>query len=110
MPVLICLAHRVILLQYSSARLFELATEAVKNPSVFDKANHIQGIVANADYVMAQGGIAGAKGVLERLYGYGGRCRRPLPSIAPTVLQALWENLHLQTLIELEKSLDMASR
>jgi len=77
----------------------------IKDPSVFEEANRVQGIVANADYVMAQGGVAGTKGVLERLYGYGGLCRRPLPRVESTALKALWENPHLQALVELEKSL-----
>lgn len=77
----------------------------VTDPSVSKEANHIQGIVANADFVMAQGGIAGAKGVLEKLYGYGGRCRRPLPPVTPAALEDLWENPHLQALVELEKLL-----
>jgi len=90
---------------YSSVRLFELAAAAVTDPSVSEEANRVQGIIANADYVMARSGIAGAKGVLERLHGYGGHCRRPLPSMEPSALEALWENPHLQALIELEKSL-----
>ena len=73
--------------------------------SVSEEAIHIQGIVANADYVMAQNGIAGAKRVLRKLYGYGGLCRRPLPPMTPTALEDLWENPHLQALIKLERSL-----
>lgn len=95
----------VIFLQYSCAKLFKLATALVKDPSLSEEANRVQGIVANADYVIAQGGIAGAKGILEALYGYGGRCRRPLPPITPAALEALWENPHLQALIRLEESL-----
>ena len=76
----------------------------LKDPSVFGEANRVQGIVANADYVLARSGITGAKGVMERLYGYGGHNRRPLPRMDSTVLKALWENPHLQALIELEKS------
>jgi L-threo-3-deoxy-hexylosonate aldolase len=91
--------------QYSCAKLFKLATAVVTDPSLLEEANRVQGIVANADYVMGQSGIMGAKGILEKLYGYGGRCRRPLPSITPAALEALWENPHLQALIGLEKSL-----
>ena len=95
----------VIFLQHSCANLFKLATALVKDPSLSEEANRVQGIVANADYVVAQGGIAGAKGILGKLYGYGGRCRRPLPPATPAALEALWENPHLQALIRLEKSL-----
>lgn len=94
-----------IFLQYVCARLVKLATTMVNDPSVFEEANHVQGIVANADYVMVKGGITGTKGVLEKLYGYGGRCRRPLPLITPAALEDLWQHPHLQALIKLEKSL-----
>lgn len=77
----------------------------LKNPSDFEEANRVQGLVASADYVNAQGGLTGTKGIMKRLYGYGGDSRRPLPRIEPTVLEALWENPHMQALIELEKSL-----
>jgi len=75
----------------------------LKDPSAFEEANRVQGIVANADYVIAQNGITGVKGVMDKLYGYGGHTRRPLPRVEPTVLEALWENPHLQALFELEK-------
>lgn len=90
---------------YSCAKLFELATTLVNDPSISEEANRVQGIVANADYVMGQGGIGGTKGVLEKLYGYGGQCRRPLPPVTPAALEALWEHPHLKALIKLEKSL-----
>jgi len=90
-------------LQYTTVKLYELAAAMVKDPSNFEEANRVQGIVANADYIMAQGGVAGTKGILEKLYGYGGRCRRPLPPMEPTAFQALWEHPHVQALIELEK-------
>ena len=80
----------------------------VKDPSKFEKANHVQGIVANADYIFAQGGIVGAKGILEELYGYGGHCRRPLPPTEPAAIQVLWEHPHVQALVELERSLALA--
>ena len=85
--------------------LFKLATTAVNDPSIFEEAIRIQGIVANADYLMARSGITGAKGVLGKLYGYGGQCRRPLPPIKSTALEDLWGHPHLQALIKLEKSL-----
>jgi len=75
----------------------------LKDPSVFKEANRVQGIVSRADYVIAQGGVTGIKGVMEKLHRYGGCSRRPLPRVEPTVLKALWENPHLQALIELEK-------
>lgn len=77
----------------------------VKDPSYFEEANRVQGVVANADYTIAQGGIPGTKWILEKLYGYGGHCRRPLPPVEPTAFQALWEHPHVQALVELERSL-----
>jgi len=76
----------------------------LKDPSVFEEAIRVQGIVANADYVNAQGGVTGIKGIMERLYGYGGYSRWPLPRVESTVLKDLWENPYIQALIELEKS------
>ena len=75
----------------------------LKDSSVFEEANRVQGIVADADYVIARGGVTGIKGVMDRLHGYGGYNRRPLPRVEPAVLEALWENPHLQALIKLEK-------
>ena len=76
----------------------------LKDPSAFPEANRVQGIVANADYIMAQGGVSGAKCVLEKLYGYNGDSRRPLPRMESVAFEVLWENPHLQALIELEKA------
>lgn len=95
----------VIVLQYAAVRLYELAAAMVKDPSKSEEANRVQGIVANADYIAARAGIAGTKGILEKLHGYGGHCRRPLPPIEPPAFQALWEHPHVQALVELEKSL-----
>ena len=91
--------------QYTTVRLYKLGAEMVKNHSNFEEANRIQGIVANADYTIAQAGTAGAKEMLGRLYGYGGDCRRPLPPIDPIAFQALWKHPHVRALIELERSL-----
>ena len=84
--------------------LYKLAVAMLKDPSSFPEASRVQGIVANADYLIAQGGVTGAKCVLEKLYGYSGDSRRPLPRMEPAAFEALWKNPHLQALIELEKA------
>ena len=76
----------------------------LKDPLAFPEASRVQGIVANADYVMAQGGVSGGKCVMEKLYGYNGNSRRPLPRMESATFEVLWENPHLQALIELEKA------
>jgi len=90
---------------YTTKNLYDLAAAMVRDPSKFEEANRVQGIVANADYIVAQGGIPGTKGILEKLYGYGGDCRRPLPPVEPATFGALWGHPHVQALVELEKSL-----
>ena len=55
--------------------------------------------------VQAKAGIAGTKGLLEKLYGYGGNPRRPLPPIEADALTALWEHPHTKELIALEREL-----
>lgn len=69
------------------------------------EAQRLQGIVARADFTIAKAGIAGTKGLLEKLYGYGGNPRRPLPPIEADALTALWEHPHTKELIALEREL-----
>jgi len=88
---------------YTCARLYELAVSTVTDPGAFPEATRVQGIVANADYVVARSGVMGAKSILEKLHGYNRACRRPLPRMESDAVEALWENTYLQALIELEE-------
>lgn len=91
--------------QYSISKLFELSEASAKDLAVLPEAQRLQGIVARADYTIAKTSISGTKALLEKLYGYGGNPRRPLPPIAPEAVQAIWDHEDTQTLIKVEREL-----
>jgi 4-hydroxy-2-oxoglutarate aldolase len=86
-------------------RCFELAAASVSDRSVLAEAQRVQGIVARGDFTIAKAGIPGTKALLERLQGYGGLCRRPLPPFAPAALDKLWAHPHVVELVALEREL-----
>ncbi|KAH9946123.1 dihydrodipicolinate synthetase [Epithele typhae] len=85
------------------AKLFDISEKAKSDLSLLPEAQRLQGIVARADFTIAKTGIAGTKYLLEKLYGYGGNCRRPLPPIEPAAATAIWEHPHTQELVKLER-------
>lgn len=91
--------------QYTVAKLFEISEKVKTDTSFLPEAQRLQGIVARADYTIAKAGIAGTKYLIEKLYGYGGNPRRPLPPIEAAVAEALWAHPHTQELIKLEREL-----
>jgi hypothetical protein len=91
--------------QYSVRKLFDLAAQSKQDSSVLPEAQQLQGIVGRADFTIAKASIAGTKFLIEKLYGYGGRPRKPLPPIDADVAQALWEHPHTQDLIKTERQL-----
>jgi L-threo-3-deoxy-hexylosonate aldolase len=90
---------------FCEIKLYQLAEAAKKDPSVLDEANRIQGIVANADFVIAKTSIAGIKWLLQKVYGYGGLPRKPLPPMNFEATTALWAHPHVQELAKLEQIL-----
>ncbi|PIL34090.1 hypothetical protein GSI_03801 [Ganoderma sinense ZZ0214-1] len=90
---------------YAIQKLFELSAAAAKDPSLLPEAQRLQGIVARADFTIAKASIAGTKALLEKLYGYGGLTRRPLPPIEPEAVVALWEHPHTQDIVRVEREL-----
>lgn len=78
---------------------------ARKDLSLLPEAQKLQGIVARADYTIAKASISGTKYLLEKLYGYGGLTRKPLPPIDSNVAQALWEHPHTQAIVKAEREL-----
>jgi 4-hydroxy-2-oxoglutarate aldolase len=88
--------------QLSVCRLYTLSEEAKRDSSILAEAQRLQGIVAQADYTIASTSIAGTKALLEKLYGYGGVPRKPLPPITSEEVKALWEHPHTQALVRLE--------
>ena len=91
--------------QYVIQKLFELSAAAAADPSLLPEAQRLQGIVAQADFTIAKASIAGTKALLEKLYGYGGLTRRPLPAIDPEAAAALWEHPHTQDIVRVEREL-----
>ncbi|KAI0633629.1 dihydrodipicolinate synthetase [Trametes polyzona] len=90
---------------YTIQKLYELSEAAVKDPSLLPEAQRLQGIVARADFTIAKASISGTKALLEKLYGYGGNPRRPLPPIEPEAAVALWEHPHIQEIVRVEREL-----
>ncbi|OCH85422.1 dihydrodipicolinate synthetase [Obba rivulosa] len=90
---------------YTLARLFELSAATLDKPALLPEAQRLQGIVARADFTIAKAGISGTKALLDRLYGYGGNPRKPLPPIAPDAAQALWEHPHTLEIVQVEREL-----
>ncbi|KAK7054784.1 hypothetical protein VNI00_003247 [Paramarasmius palmivorus] len=95
---------------HAIAELFRLSEAARKDLSQLQEAQRLQGIIARADYTIAKASIAGTKYLLEKLYGYGGAPRRPLPPIEPSAGQALWEHPHTQDLVKLEREISGKSK
>ncbi|KAI0797959.1 dihydrodipicolinate synthetase [Abortiporus biennis] len=87
---------------YTLAKLFELTEASLKEPSLLPEAQRLQGIVARADFTIAKASVAGTKALLEKLYGYGGLPRKPLPPISSKDVDALWNHPHTQALIKAE--------
>jgi 4-hydroxy-2-oxoglutarate aldolase len=54
---------------------------------------------------MAKASIAGTKAMLERLHGYGGAPRRPLPAMDVDEAEKLWNHVYVQELIKLEREI-----
>ncbi|KAF8274377.1 dihydrodipicolinate synthetase [Lactarius quietus] len=90
---------------YASLRLFELSEAAKKDLSILPEAQRLQGILARADFTIAKTSISGTKFLTEKLFGYGGSPRKPLPPIDPEDAERLWEHPHVQELIKTEREL-----
>ena len=91
--------------QYTIQKLFELSEASLKDPALLPEAQRLQGIVARAAYTIAKTSIAGTKSLLEKLYGYGGAPRRPLPPMEPAAAAAIWEHPHTQDIVRVEREL-----
>ncbi|KAJ3725865.1 hypothetical protein C8R42DRAFT_659351 [Lentinula raphanica] len=90
---------------YSVVELFKVSVASRQDPSLLTKALHLQGIIGRADFTIAKASISGTKYLLEKLYGYGGLPRKPLPPISADAAHALWDHPHTQALVKLEREL-----
>ncbi|KAI0321655.1 dihydrodipicolinate synthetase [Amylostereum chailletii] len=85
-------------------KLHKLSVAALKDPSLLPEAQRLQAIIARGDHTIAKTSIVGTKFLLEKLYGYGGLARKPLPPIAPEAAESLWSHPHVQELMQLERT------
>jgi len=76
--------------------------DSVSDADLLSQTLSLQGLIAQADRVFAVGLISGTKFVLERLHGYGGAPRRPLPPIAQKTGEELLNNEWVRALLEEE--------
>ncbi|KAF8559763.1 dihydrodipicolinate synthetase [Imleria badia] len=90
---------------HTIVKLLQLSEGSKTDPKLLGEAQRLQGIVARADATIAKSSIAGTKFLLDKLYGYGGNPRRPLPPIDPAAGEALWEHPHTRMLVEVELGL-----
>ncbi|KZP19505.1 aldolase [Athelia psychrophila] len=88
---------------HATAKLFNLSLQTHGNESLLPEAQRLQGIIAQGDFTIAKTSIAGTKALMQKLYGYGGLPRKPLPPTDPKVLEALWAHPHVKALVEAEK-------
>lgn len=90
---------------HSIAKLFELSEASLQDHSLLLETQRLQGVIARADFTVAKTSIAGTKALLERMYGYGGNPRKPLPPFEPAAFEALWNHPHTRELVTLEREL-----
>jgi 4-hydroxy-2-oxoglutarate aldolase len=86
-------------------KLFELSEAATKDTSRLPEAQQLQGIIARGDFTVGKASISGTKFLTDRLYGYGGLPRRPLPPIGREDAERLWDHPHVEELIKIEREL-----
>ncbi|KIW23629.1 uncharacterized protein PV07_11815 [Cladophialophora immunda] len=68
-----------------------------------EEAQKLQAILARADLVVGEGGVAGTKSGLQTWFGYGGIPRRPLPQLNPDTATKF--NSLLEEAVALEKGM-----
>ena len=67
-----------------------------------EEAQRLQGVIARADYTLSQTGVAGAKALLGRIKGYGGKPRKPLLPFNEEGVESLLGHPDVQGVIEVE--------
>jgi 4-hydroxy-2-oxoglutarate aldolase len=87
-------------------QLYRISQRALVDPSLLPEAQRLQAIIARGDFTIAKASISGTKYLLQKLHGYGGLPRKPLPPIAAADAEALWVHPHVQELLQLEKESD----
>ncbi|KAH0583789.1 putative 4-hydroxy-2-oxoglutarate aldolase, mitochondrial [Termitomyces sp. J132] len=90
---------------YTIVKVYQLSEAARKDLTFLPEAQRLQGVAARADYAIAKTSISGTKFLLDKLYGYGGVPRKPLPPIENAAAEAIWTHPHTQELVRIEREL-----
>ncbi|KAK0463956.1 uncharacterized protein EV420DRAFT_1729939 [Desarmillaria tabescens] len=90
---------------HAIAKLWSVTVASKQDLSLLPEALRLQGIIAQADFTIAKASIAGTKFLIEKLYGYGGVPRKPLPPMEASAAQDLWDHPHTQDLVRLEREI-----
>ena len=94
-------------MQNAIAKLFEISSTSslLSSPSSLKAAQQLQVVIARGDATIATASIAGTKYLLEKIYGYGGNPRRPLPPIDQEKGEKLWAHVDVRDLLTVENQL-----
>jgi L-threo-3-deoxy-hexylosonate aldolase len=90
---------------HATAKLFQVCQKAIQDTTLLPESQRLQSIIARGDFTLAKASISGTKYIIQKLYGYGGIPRKPLPPIDATDAEALWVHPNIQELVQLEKEL-----
>ena len=83
-------------------KLYQLSEASKRDASLLSEAQRLQGIIARADFTISKASISGTKFLLQKIHGYGGLPRKPLPPLDSVAAETLWEHLDTQELLKLE--------
>jgi L-threo-3-deoxy-hexylosonate aldolase len=86
----------------SSSKSSGQSSEQGSDADLLSETLRLQGLIAQADRVFAVGSINGTKYTLQKIHGYGGAPRRPLPPITEKKGEELLNNEWVKALLEEE--------
>lgn len=93
-------------------KLFNISstTSLLASPSSLQEAQQLQTVIARGDATIAAASISGTKYLLEKIHGYGGNPRRPLPPIDKEKGEKLWEHEDVRDLLAVETKLAVEAK
>jgi len=81
------------------------ATQCLENAADFEETKKLQGLASLGEAAMLKTGIPGLKTLLGQQFGYPISPRLPLPLIGNDAVRQMSENMHLQDILAIEKTL-----
>ncbi|KAF9269484.1 dihydrodipicolinate synthetase [Marasmius fiardii PR-910] len=90
-------------------RLWQLCN-AEPSRAAIKEAQDLQGLVSEADWEAAKTGVAGTKYLLNKLFGYNSRPRRPLLPTSEAKGSQLWQESSIVKVLALEKDMAEAAK